>query len=117
MFGLNPGKAERQIHDEFMTRWVYETTDTAEEILSCENYLVYLNHSPTKITAGDEIVILSKPITGEFHKIVLTVGRDPETESYFPIFLQKINVLTGEVTILAGLEEYLEDYEGDDSAD
>lgn len=117
MLGLNPGKAERQVHDEYMTRWVYVTNDTAEEILSCENYLAYLNHSPAKIAAGDEIVILSKPVTGDFHKIILTVGYDPEEDSYFPIFLTKIDVLTGDVSILAGLEEYLEEDEGEDSAD
>lgn len=118
MLGLNPGKAERQIHDEYMTRWVYETNDTAEEILSCENYLSYLNHSPAKIDAGDEIIILSKAVTGEFNKITLTVGYNPEEDSYFPIFTQKINVHTGEVTILTGLEEYLEDDdEGEGSAD
>ena len=117
MLGLNPGKAERQIHDEYMTRWVYTTNDTADEILSCENYLAYLNHSPAKIAAGDEIVILSKPVNGDFHKIILTVGFDPQLELYFPIFLTKINVLTGEVSILAGLEEYFEEDEGEDSAD
>ena len=85
MLGLNPGKAERQIHDEYMTRWVYETNDTADEILSCENYLAYLNHSPAKIDAGDEIIILSKAVTGEFNKITLTVGYNPEEDSYFPI--------------------------------
>lgn len=117
MLGLNPGKAERQIHDEYMTRWIYCTNDTAEEILSCENYLSYLNHSPAKISAGDEIVILSRPVTGDFHKIVLTVGYDPVEESYFPIFLQKINIQTGEVNLLTGLEEYLEDSEGEEGAD
>ena len=118
MLGLNPGKAERQVHDEYMTRWVYVTNDTAEEILSCENYLVYLNHSPAKIAAGDEIVILSKPVTGDFHKIILTVGYNPEEETFFPIFLTKIDVLTGQVSILTRLEEYLDfDDEGEGSAD
>lgn len=117
MLGLNPGKAERQIHDELITRWVYNTNDTAEEILSCENYLAYLNHSPAKIGAGDEIIILSQTVTGEFNKITLTVGYNPEEETYFPIFTQKVNVYTGEVTILAGLEEYLEEDEGENGAD
>lgn len=117
MLGLNPGKAERQIHDEYMTRWVYVTNDTADEILSCENYLVYLNHSPAKITAGDEITIISKPVSGGQSIIHLIVGYNPEEEMYFPIFLDKVNVITGKVTILAGLEDYLEDDEGADSAD
>ena len=119
MLGLNPGKAERQVHDEYMTRWVYVTNDTAEEILSCGNYLAYLNHSPAKIAAGDEIIILSKPVTGEFHKIILTVGYDPdpEVDSFFPIFQTKIDIRTGAVSILSGLEEYLEEDEGEDSAD
>ena len=117
MLGLNPGKAERQIHDEYMTRWVYKTNDTAEEILSCRNYLAYLNHSPVKIEAGDEIIILSKSVTGEFNKITLTVGYNLEEESYFPIFTQRIDVHTGKVTILSGLEDYFFEDEGDNSAD
>lgn len=57
-------------------------------------------------------------MTGDFHKIILTVGYNPEEETFFPIFLTKIDVLTGQVSILTGLEEYLDlDDEGEDSAD
>lgn len=109
MLGLNPGKVTRQIHDNILTRWVYETNDTVEQILGAENYLVYLNHSPDKIQPGDEILIRSKSIDGRFYMITCLVGYDTEQESFFPIFTQSVNINTGKVEILAGLEEYLED--------
>lgn len=117
MLGLNPGKVTRQVHDDILTRWVYETNDTVEQILASDNYLVYLNHAPAKINAGDEIIIRSKTVDNEFNMITLIVGYSPAEESFFPIYLTKVNVHTGEVSILTGLEEYLEDSEGDDSAD
>lgn len=117
MLGLNPGKVTRQIHDDILTRWVYETNDTVEQILSAENYLVYLNHAPAKINPGDEIIIRSKTVDGEFNMITLIVGYDPLEESYFPIFLNRVDIYSGKVSILSGLEEYLEDSEGDEGAD
>ena len=117
MLGLNPGKVTRQVHDDILTRWVYETNDTVEQILDAENYLVYLNHAPAKINAGDEIIIRSKTVDGEFNMITMIVGYDPVEESYFPIFLNKVNIYSGKVTILTGLEDYLEDSEGDNGAD
>lgn len=116
MLGLNPGKVTRQIHDEILAKWVYETNDTPEEILEGENYLMYLNHSPSKIQPGDEILICSKPIDGRFFRITCLVGYNNEEDSFFPIFTQSVNIYTGEVKILTGLEEYLEDTE-DSEAD
>lgn len=117
MLGLNPGKVTRQVHDDILTRWVYETNDTIDEILEADNYLVYLNHGPDKINAGDEIIIRSKTVDGVLSLITCYVGFNPELESYFPIFTNCIDMNTGKVRILSGLEEYLEDTEGDEGAD
>ena len=117
MLGLNPGKVTRQIHDDVLTRWVYETNDTVDEILTADNYLVYLNHGPAKINAGDEILIRSKTVDNVLSLITCYVGFNPEQESYFPIFINCINMNTGKVEILTGLEEYLEDSEGEERAD
>lgn len=117
MFGLNPGNVTRQIHDNILTRWVYETNDSVEEILGSENYLVYLNHSPEKIHPGDEILIRSQTVSGEFKMLCCYVGYDVADESFFPIYTQVIDIYTGKVEILAGLEDYIEeeDDDGDES--
>lgn len=109
MFGLNPGKVERQVHDEVLTRWVYKTTDSVDEILSSENYLVFLNHSPAKIQPGDEILIQSKDTEGNFVMITCIVGYNKEKGSFIPIFTQSVDIYTGKVSILTGLEDYLAD--------
>ena len=114
MIGLNPGNVTRLIHDEVMTRWIYPTTDTLEEILDSQNYLRYANAAPSKIEPGDYIVIQSKPIDGSFKLIELYAGYNEEEEKLFPIFIKAIDVLTGKVAILSGLEDYIEDEETGD---
>lgn len=109
MLGLNPGAVTRIINDDVMTNWIYATTDTLEEIMESENYLIYANTGPTKIEAGDKIVVRSKPIDGSFKVIELYVGHDEETDKLFPIFVKAIDILTGKVALLSGLEDYIEE--------
>lgn len=115
MLGLNPGRVTRQIHDDIMTRWIYETTDNVEEIIYSDNYLVYLNHSPEKIHPGDEIIIRSKTVDNEFNLLTCIVGYNIEEESFFPIFTQCINIYTGEVTQFDSSDDS-DDIEGSDNA-
>ena len=111
MLGLNPGSAERLVHDEVMTRWIYKTADTVEEIINCENYFKFVLQGPTKIEIGDYIIIQSRPIDGTFSLLEAYVGYDEDTDKAFPIFIKSINLLTGKVEILSGLEDYIEDEE------
>jgi hypothetical protein len=111
MLGLNPGGAERLVHDEIMTRWIYKTTDTIEEVITRENYFRFLLQGPTKIEVGDYVIIQSKPIDGSFGLIEAYVGYDEDNEKAFPIFIKSIDLLTGKVNLLSGLEDYIEEDE------